>query len=121
MADGLIPRNVTEGVKSPRPKKKEIKPLTAEQARCLLEAAHSERLEAAYVLALTASLREGELLGLKWEDVDLEGSKLSVRRTLSETKERGHVFEHPKKTARGAASGSPPERRRPSSSTVRRS
>jgi integrase len=35
-------------------------------------------------------------LGLKWEDVDLEGGKLSVRRTLSETKERGHIFEPPK-------------------------
>jgi integrase len=73
VADGLIPRNVTEGVKAPRPKKKEVNPLTAEQARYLLEAAHGERFEALYVVALTAGLREGELLGLRWEDVDLEG------------------------------------------------
>jgi integrase len=59
VADGLIPRNVTEGVKAPRPKKKEINPLTAEQARCLLEAARDERFEALYVVALTAGLREG--------------------------------------------------------------
>jgi integrase len=96
VGDGLIPRNVTEGVKAPRPKKKEVNPLTAEQARCLLEAAYGERFEALYIVALTAGLREGELLGLKWEDVDLGGGKLSVRRTLSETKERGHIFEPPK-------------------------
>ena len=96
VADGLIPRNVTEGVKAPRPQKKEVNPLTAEQARDLLEASCGERFEALYVIALTAGLREGELLGLKWEDVDLEGGKLSVRRTLSETKERGHIFEPPK-------------------------
>jgi len=96
VADGLIPRNVTEGVKAPRPKKKEVNSLTAEQALCLLKASRGERFEALYVVALTAGLREGELLGLKWEDVDLEGGKLSVRRTLSETKERGHIFEPPK-------------------------
>src|SRR5215217_432997 len=96
VADGLIPRTVTEGVKAPRPKKKEINPLTAEQSRRLLEAARGERFEALYVVALTAGLREGELLGLRWEDIDLESGKLSVRRTLSETKELGHIFEPPK-------------------------
>jgi integrase len=35
-----------------------------------------------YVLAIMAGLRQGELLGLKWEDIDLEGGKLQVRRTL---------------------------------------
>ena len=42
------------------------------------------------------AVREGELLGPKWEDVDLENGNLSVRCTLSEIKERGHVFEPPK-------------------------
>jgi integrase len=65
VGDGLIPRNVTEGVKAPRPKKKEVNPLTAERAHCLLEAAYGERFEALYIVALMAGLREGELLGLK--------------------------------------------------------
>jgi integrase len=48
-----------------------------------LEAAPADRLEPLYVLAITAGSRQGELLGLKWEDVDLEDVTLQVRRTLS--------------------------------------
>jgi len=47
------------------------------------------------VLAVHCGLREGELLGLKWDDVDLETNMLRVRRTLSETRS-GYVFEPPK-------------------------
>jgi integrase len=95
VSDGLIPRNVTEGIRPPRPKKKEITPLNPEQARALLAAAHDDRFEALYVLAVHCGLREGELLGLKWDDVDLETDMLRVRRTLSETR-TGYIFEPPK-------------------------
>jgi integrase len=77
----LVPRNVTEAVQAPRPAKnakKEMHPLSAKQARCLLEAARGDRLEALYVLAITTGLREGELLGLRWQDVNLESGTLSV-------------------------------------------
>lgn len=47
-------------------------------------------------MAVHCGLREGELLGLRWENLDVEAETLSVRRTLSETKERGHIFEPPK-------------------------
>lgn len=47
------------------------------------------------MLAVHCGLRQGELLGLKWADVDLEADKLRVRRTLSLTKS-GHVYEQPK-------------------------
>ena len=96
MADGLIPRNVTEGIKAPRPARKEVNALSRDQARAFLEAAHGDRFEALYVLAVHSGLREGELLGLKWDDLDLETGTLSVRRTLSETKEKGRIFELPK-------------------------
>jgi integrase len=95
VADGLIPRNVTEGIKVPKPKKKEINPLSPDQARAFLAAARGDRFEALYVLAVHCGLREGELLGLKWEDVDLDAGTLAVRRTLSETR-TGHRFEPPK-------------------------
>jgi integrase len=106
--DGLIPRNVTEAVKAPRPEKKEIKPLSSEQARALLEAAEGDRLEALYVLAVTTGMRQGELLGLKWEDVDLEAGTLQVRRTLSTRAGRGFSFSPPK-TIKGRRSIKLPE------------
>lgn len=97
--DGLIPRNVTEAVKAPRPVNKEMKPLSPDQARTLLEAARGERLEALYALAVTTGMRQGEILGLKWEDLDLEAGTLQVRRTLS-TAMGGGVRFGPPKTAR---------------------
>lgn len=54
--------------------KKEIQPLSADQTRALLRTAHGDLLEALYLVAITASLREGELLGLSWEDLDLDTS-----------------------------------------------
>ncbi len=80
---------------SRRPKKKEINPLSPEQSRGFLEAVHGDRFEALYILAIHCGLREGELLGLKWDDVDLEAGTLRVRRTLSETR-TGYIFELPK-------------------------
>ena len=65
-------------------------PLSAEEARRLLEAARGDRLEALYVLALHTGMRQGELLALKWKDVDLENATLSVRRTI--TKSGGRLF-----------------------------
>jgi integrase len=101
--DGLIPRNATEDVKPPQPSREEMHPLTPEQAKLLLQVAHEtgDRLEALYVLAihtgLRTGLRQGELLGLKWDDVDLDDGSLQVRRTLSITK-NGPVFTSPKTT-----------------------
>jgi integrase len=96
VADGLIPRNVTEAVKAPRPVKKEMMPLSPDQARTLLEAARGERLEALYALAVTTGMRQGELLGLKWQDVDMETGTLQVRRTLSTATGSGIRFGAPK-------------------------
>ena len=97
--DGLIPRNVTEAVKPPQSSREEMHPLTPEQAKLLLQTAHDtgDRLEALYVLAIHTGLRQGELLGLKWDDVDLDDGSLQVRRTLTITK-NGPVFTTPKTT-----------------------
>jgi integrase len=92
---GLVPRNVTEAVTSPRPNKKEIHPLIPKEARTLLEAAKGERFEALYVLAVTAGLRRGELLGLRWTDVDLERGYVQVRQQLIRTR-GGLTFTSPK-------------------------
>ncbi len=69
--------------------------LSADEARRLLEAAGEDRLEALYVLAIYTSMRQGELLALRWQDVDLENAVASVRRTL--TRSGGKVvFGEPK-------------------------
>jgi len=82
--DRLIPRNACEAVKPPKVERKEITPLNREQSKALLEAASNarDRLEALYVLAIHTGMREGELLGLKWEDVDLERGLLRLRHAL---------------------------------------
>lgn len=93
--DGLVPRNVTEAVRAPKQSRKEIPTLTREQARAFLEAAKGDRLETLYVLAIHTGLRQGELLGLKWDDVDLDRGTLQVRRILSAAKD-GPTFTAPK-------------------------
>jgi hypothetical protein len=61
---GTIPRNVCKAVTPPKPNPEEIRPLDAEDAERFLHAANGDRLEALYVLAVTAGLRVGELLAL---------------------------------------------------------
>lgn len=81
--DGLLPHNVAQGVKVKHTRKDEVPYLKPGEAKALLCAARDNRLEALYILAITTGLRQGELLGLRWEDVDLGTGTLSVRRTLS--------------------------------------
>ncbi len=97
VADGLIPRNAAAAVRAPRPKKEEVRPLSPEQARAFLQVAGEagDRFEAAYVLAVHCGLRQGEILGLRWDDLDLETATLQVRRTLSEAR-AGRRVEPPK-------------------------
>jgi len=100
--DGLIPRNVTEAVKVPQIKREEIQALCPEETKRLLEAAREDRFEALYVLAVTTGLRQGELLALKWDDMDLERRVLRVRRTL--TRVKGKVSLGEPKTAKSRRS-----------------
>jgi|SRR5215211_360159 len=80
---GLVPRNAAAEADPPRVRTPEMKPLSPIQARTLLDVARTNRLEALYVLAVTTGMRQSELLGLGWEDVDLEAKTVQVRRTLT--------------------------------------
>ncbi|MFH9245780.1 tyrosine-type recombinase/integrase [Streptomyces lydicus] len=71
-------RNVELGMGT----KREIEPLTAEEGRRLLTAARSNRLWAPYELAVRIGLRRGEVLGLRWSDVDLHEGVVTVRQAL---------------------------------------
>jgi integrase len=80
---GLVPRNAAAEADPPRVSTPEMSPLSPIQARTLLQAAKGNRLETLYVLAVSTGMRQGELLGLGWEDVDLEAGVVRVRRTLT--------------------------------------
>jgi len=55
---------------------------TPEELRTFLESAAHDRLSAAWTLAATAGMRRGEVLGLRWQDVDLDNARLAVRQTI---------------------------------------
>ena len=96
--DNLIPRNPVASVKSPQVRRDEIKPLSPEQVRLFLQTTveAGDKLEALYAVAIHLGLRQGELLALKWEDVDLEAGTLQVRRSLAGSREGNPVFTTPK-------------------------
>ncbi len=96
----LVARNVCDVVSLPRVARPEIQPLTMEQARLLVQVVRGHRLEELIILALTTGMRRGELLGLKWQDIDLEKGTLQVRRTLDYYGKLGYVENEPK-TAKG--------------------
>lgn len=86
VAFGLIPRNVVSLVKPPRDSKESKgRTLTPQQARALVDVVHGDRIEAFYLVLLTAGLRRGEALGLRWADLELDnpnGPSVQVRQQL---------------------------------------
>jgi integrase len=84
----LIIRNVSKLTELPRAARKEMHTLTLDQVTKLLPAISQDRLFAAIFLAFGTGLRRGELLALRWRDVDLKASTLQVRQTLVRVKNR---------------------------------
>jgi integrase len=80
---GLVVRNVCDAVDPPARSRVEMKTWSSAEARAFLAAADGDELEALWRLAITTGMRRGELLGLKWADVDFDAHALSVRRSLS--------------------------------------
>ena len=67
---GLIVRNVASLTSPPRLQTKEIHPMGQDEVRVFLETIKGDRLEVLFLVALSLGLRRGELLGLRWQDVD---------------------------------------------------
>ncbi len=82
LKDGQAARNVAKLVDPPKVERPEVEPLTPEQARAFLKAIEGDRLEALYSVALAIGLRRGEVLGLRWSDVDLEEGTTRVQGSL---------------------------------------
>src|SRR6266487_2937952 len=78
----VISRNVCDLVSPPRRKRFEFQPLSLEQVYQLLDAARGHYMEALFKLALATGMRRGELLGLKWQDINFSTGTLQIRRIL---------------------------------------
>jgi integrase len=85
----LVTRNAAALVKPPKAKRTfKAKPLTKEEAERFLQQTISNRDEALYSVALSLGLRQGEALGLRWSDIDLEQGVLHVRHQLQWTTDK---------------------------------
>lgn len=80
----LLQKNPADGVKLPRVIKADKTPWTAEQVQAFCAAAKSLRIEAVYLLALGTCMRQGEILGLQWSDLDLDAGTVTVSKQLVE-------------------------------------
>jgi len=96
LVDRLLKENPLERVKAPRPSEFEVKAMNPEQVRLLLEVAKGTRLEVPVALAAVTGLRRGELLALRWANVDLERGSLFVAEALEQTRTSGVRFKAPK-------------------------
>ena len=96
---GLIGRNPADAVVRPKARRAEMKVLDDVQVRTLLLAAKGSRFEALLQVAVTTGLREGEILGLKWSDLDWTTRRLQIQRQVQRQKGKGNVFSEPKTAA----------------------
>ncbi|MGW1517645.1 tyrosine-type recombinase/integrase [Streptomyces sp. NPDC002287] len=87
----LISRNVASLVEPPRPKARELSPWTLEETLDFLAASRRDPLYAAFVLAIAMGLRRGELVGLRWTDIDLDKRILYVRQQTQ--RRRGVLYD----------------------------
>ena len=92
----LVTRNPTQGCALPKVEHKEMKTLTADQLSAFFQEARDSGVYELYYLDLATGLRRGELLGLKWTDVDFDRRVVKVQRAIS--RQNGKVVEAPLKT-----------------------
>lgn len=88
-----VSRNVAHLVVPPRVPRREMRAMTAQEARVLISAARGDRLEALIVVALATGARRGELLGLTWRDVDADQGTLAIRGSLLSTSDGPKIVE----------------------------
>lgn len=96
---GLVQRNVCDLVDAPHVPHQEMATWTPEQARTFLATAEGDRLYALFVLALSTAMRQGELFGLRWSDVDVDAAELTVTYAVQRSKLRGLRVDAEPKTA----------------------
>lgn len=98
LKQGRIARNVALLASPPARKESTLHPLTAAQARAFLASVNGDRYGVLYTLAIHLGLRQGELIGLRWTDVDLDNGSLSIRQAMQ--RRTGQLAEPKTKKAR---------------------
>jgi integrase len=92
LKQGIVMRNVTDATTPPRPKEKEMRILSEEESSRLLASAAGHPLEPLFYLAALTGMRRGELLGLKWGDLDWITGELKIRRQVQMVKGEGSIL-----------------------------
>jgi integrase len=95
LALGYISRNVADIAKPPKRAQKEVKIMDAEKLDAFLSSARKYRLYPAFLLMASTGMRTGEVLGLRWQDVDFEQGTVTIAQNLVWT-EKGIIFQEPK-------------------------
>lgn len=83
---GHVTRNVAQLAKAPRIPREEIEPYSISEVQAILRAAQQRRNSARWAIALALGLRQGETLGLRWRDLDLDANTLRVRSSRARPK-----------------------------------
>ncbi len=89
----IIGSNPADHIKLPKIKRPELTPIMDDDVSRFLEAIKGDRFERLYILDLFSGLRQSEIVGLQWDDVDLEAGLLTVRRQIQKSYSGdGYVF-----------------------------
>ncbi|HBR31178.1 MAG TPA: hypothetical protein DD733_03740 [Clostridiales bacterium] len=95
-ADRLLAYNPCEGVDAPSPEDKELEIYDEEDYNILLNKLIGNKLEIIVLLSGMCGLRRGEMLGLTWEDIDLENETINIVRNTVPTHKKGNITKNPK-------------------------
>ena len=93
---GVIHQNVATLVDAPSVQDAEIDILTPSEVHAVLRTLKGRPIYALATVALGSGMRRGEILALRWQDVELDNALLRVERSLEQTKKHGLVFKAPK-------------------------
>jgi integrase len=97
--EDILPRNVAKQVQVPLGQSRPIDPLTTDEAKALLKTTAEHPNAALYEIAIRLGLRRGEILGLRWRDIDLTSNTLTVNQTLVRITGQGIAVSKPKSEA----------------------
>jgi integrase len=119
MREELIERNVATVVRPPSVERVEVQPWSTEEASRFLAATVDHRLHALFAVGVAIGLRKGELLALRWDDVDLDDGVLHVRQTYNDYQRWASYSVLQSRTSRAAEFRFPLPRRGCSEPTAR--